>query len=169
MLLVCGVAVGCRNRSEEVTSERARDLQEERRLGVLPDLREHGTPSLELPDTVEAGLAFNATVRTVVGGCTRGGEVEVQMQGDDVLLVAYDYVRTGPGPTTGGAIACPLYLAFHARRIPLRFDRPGVVRVRLRGADGTERGETTTVEGRVVVVRNGGYRCDPPSMTEGCR
>lgn len=167
--LLCAAAAGCQDRSEAVTSLWADDVQEVRRLGELPRAGEHGAPALQAPDTAEVGVPFVVTIQTVVGGCTRGGEVEVRTEGNDVMLVAYDYVRTGPDPGTGRAIVCPLYRAYHAREIPLRFDRPGIVRVHLRGADQSRRGETSMVERRVVVVKTEGYRCDPPRLTEGCR
>lgn len=105
---------------------------------------------LMLPDTVAAGAAFTATITTTgPNGCWRASDV-VKVAGEaQVTLTPYDLA---PAP---GAV-CPDAPVTLPRTVELRFDQPGVARVRLEGrrvtAGASGEGVATAVE-RTVVVR----------------
>lgn len=56
--------------------------------GIQPDMQR---PAIELPETVSVATPFPVSVTTQVGGCTRGGETAVEVNGNSAVITPYDY------------------------------------------------------------------------------
>jgi hypothetical protein len=113
---------------------------------VPPHMRER----IVAPDSVEAGVFFDATVITIgADGCWRAAGEEVQL--DAMVAEVRPYDSTG---RTADA-ACRMALVELPRTVRLRFAAPGEATIRVRGrqvVDGNFAGATeVAVEKRVVV------------------
>jgi hypothetical protein len=101
-------------------------------------------PTLQLPDSVAAGIDFTAVVTTYgSSSCTRAADVEIELGEREARLVPYDFM---PPPGT----PCTRDLRGFPREVVLRFAAPGDAVVRVVGR--TFRGDTVSVR-RTVVVR----------------
>jgi len=108
------------------------------------------TASLIVPDTVSRGHAFTVTVTAFAGGCIReagGSRVSIDRQVADVTPL---HVRRVVGNF------CHLDLILLPQTISLRFDQPGLGRIRFHGAanllDPGTQPQWVVIE-RTVVVR----------------
>lgn len=82
---------------------------------------------LVVPDTVQAGAWFSATIVTFGSrGCFRPGETDLQRAESAVSITPFDSARIGSRRCLPGLMAAP-------RVVALRFDEPGVAIVRLKG------------------------------------
>lgn len=158
----CAASPACDAPADSV--EGSLGISEYRRVAELPS-KEGQPPALLAPDTVEAGLPFRVQVTTAVGGCTRGGEVEVERGADRITFRPYTYERAGDN------FVCSPYRAYDRREISLQLTRPGAVWLRVHGQQRDPNGRRIphTVERRVVVREPEGYQCYPPHFTSGCR
>lgn len=113
LLLGCGIVLG---------------LERHRVVGVVAGVEEDD-PHIGVPDTVDAGRSFRVTIRTYVGGCTRAGDTDVEVDGSEVVVTPYDLVRY-----TGGDRGCGVggpEPAEHSAEV--RIDRPGAAELTFRG------------------------------------
>jgi hypothetical protein len=86
-----------------------------------------GMSPLVVPDTVQAGASFDATVVTFGSrGCFRPGETELVTAPDGVDITPFDSARIA-------ARRCLPGLTPASRVVTLRFDQPGAAMIRLRG------------------------------------
>lgn len=83
--------------------------------------------TLQIPASVQRGVAFNATVTTIgSSSCTREDGAEVNVTGLLAEIVPYDRKATG-------AVACTTDMASFPRTVRLRFDQAGDAVVRVNG------------------------------------
>lgn len=99
------------------------ESKEDRRLGVIAFYDEPVT--VQAPDTVEAGAAFEVTVRTYGDGCVTRGETIVEQDGLIVIVRPYD--------VHSGASVCTQELRMFDHRASVSVDEPGTAEIRVRG------------------------------------
>ncbi len=128
-LVLASVAAACRGGTEP-RDEVVTRIQ----VGVLAS---PASAALRVPDSVDAGVAFPATVVTQGNGCLTAAGAEARVAGLVATLTPYDMLYDG---------TCPDILLAAPRTVLVRFDQPGIGTVRAVGANGT------TAE-RTVVVR----------------
>lgn len=161
--VLSAMLVGCERSSD--AAEGGMGVSEYRVLAEIPGPGEAHVSALIAPDSVEAGQPFPVELTTVVGGCKRAGEVQIQRADQQITLIPYTYARRDSG------LICPMILFLPRRTFTLQLDQPGEVLLRVygavRGADGEVR--TRMVERRIVVRKPEGYRCDLPHFSSGCR
>jgi hypothetical protein len=95
-----------------------------------------------VPTHVQRGKDFVATVKAYGGGCVWKGETEVTLSGSTALIEPFDYESFGR--------PCLDYLSMYNHAASLRFDRPGIAHVIIRGQRKPGR-EMVTIIRRVVV------------------
>ena len=106
---------------------------------------------LTAPDTVQAGVSFEVTARTVAPvGCFTPEREDVEQEGNTIAITPYDRDPRGPGDAcTDNVITLP-------RTLNLQFDTPGEALIRLNGQrvignDFSNR-DDTTIEHELTVV-----------------
>jgi hypothetical protein len=98
---------------------------------------------VQLPDTVAAGEAFAATVRTYGGGCTKKGDTKVEVDDLRATVTPYDF-------RVESNICTDILNAFQHTAM-LRFQRAGTAEVVVRGRK--QPGDEVVTVKRMVVVR----------------
>jgi hypothetical protein len=120
---------------------------DERNVGIIRLYQTDPPAALVVPDTVRAGVDFQVAATTLVGGCERAGETEVEVRDRLATVTPYDY--------TARTASCTDILRFLPHAATLRFASPGEAVVRLQGRrvgpDTPRGGVAVTVEKRVVV------------------
>lgn len=111
------------------------------RLGTLATGPE--SPALEVPDTVQAGVAFTVRVRTRGGGCDRQGTTRVEGEDGTPTVVPFDSIFVGDA-------ACPAVLRTFPHEATLRFDEAGEATVRFRVRDPGD-GSVVDIDRRIEV------------------
>lgn len=107
--------------------------QWERVVGVIEIGGEH-PPPVQLPESVEAGVPFNARVVTYgSGNCTKPNGAEVELIGSRAEIVPYDLEYRGPWKRGSYYVACTDDLAPYPREVSLQFDDPGDAEIRVLG------------------------------------
>lgn len=106
-------------------------------IGFVSADREY--KSLEVPDSVTAGIPFTVTVATYGSSCLRPDGAEVSVVGMVAEIIAYDREPRGD-------IACPDDWRAFPRAVTVVLPTPGAGVVRLQGRGGV------TVEEPVTVV-----------------
>lgn len=101
-------------------------------------------PVISLPDTVNAGEAFQVGIVTYGGGCHRKGEVEKIWTGGGVTLTPYDYRNERRRD-------CSIDIQAFDHVAEVTFTEPGVGIVRIQGREATML-ETRVVTFEVVVL-----------------
>ncbi|CAN5802438.1 hypothetical protein BH23GEM11_BH23GEM11_04730 [soil metagenome] len=137
--LICSVAAtsGC---SGPVGSDR----EWERQLGVI-DTGGFQPPPIVLPETVEQGVPFTATVLTFgSSGCVRADGADVHLSGLTAHVRPYDLIAVSAN------VVCTDDLGPHPREVTLRFDAAGEATVLVLGL--TQQGASTQYEARLQVV-----------------
>jgi hypothetical protein len=120
------------------------DGEWERRIGVI-DIGSFLTPPIELPETVEQGVPFTATVVTFgSSSCVRQDGAEIHVNGLTAYVRPYDFVAVG------AERVCTDDLEPHPREVTLQFDQAGEATVLVFGR--TQQGASTQYEARVPVV-----------------
>lgn len=114
---------------------------ETRRLGVIDFYQEPVV--IAVPDTVQAGAAFEVSVRTYGGGCITEGETETRVEGLSADVRPYD-LHSGAG-------VCTDELRIFDHQATLAFEQEGVGEVRFHGREMPADSLVTYV--RPVVVR----------------
>lgn len=99
--------------------------EEELLIGVVSHYSEPIV--IDLPDTVQVGVAFPVRVRTYGGGCERIGPTEVTSQDGGVLVVPRDFTKTGAG------VACTDELRWFDHEAEVVLQTPGSATVTIRG------------------------------------
>ena len=122
---------------------------ESRVLGTLADPAE--TAPVLAPSSVAVGERFVVTITTTGSGCDRLGDTGVLLGERDAVIMAYDFTSANrPG------VACTMIFKMLKREVPLTFQHPGDVVIRVWGRrakpDGGAGGEPFVVE-RTVRVR----------------
>lgn len=128
------VALGCSSIS---------GLDEEQVVGIIEHFSE--PVMVQLPDTVAAGEAFTATVRTYGGGCTKKGDTKVEVNDLRATVTPYD-VRV-----ESNANVCTDILNAFQHTTTLRFEKAGTAEVVVRGRK--QPGDEVVTVKRTVVVR----------------
>lgn len=82
--------------------------------------------TVEVADTVTATVPLEITFRTAGGGCHKGGDTEVRMDGQSAVVTPYDSLFVYPGG------ACTDILASFWRTAIVVFPDPGSASVELR-------------------------------------
>jgi len=119
--------------------------ESQRRVGVI-EIGGAQSPPVQLPETVEQGVAFPITVVTFgSSSCVRADGAEVHVAGLVARVTPYDRVAV-----TG---VCTDDLRPYPREVILRFDQAGEAVVRVLGR--TVLGAPAQHEGRVLVVSGG--------------
>ena len=113
------------------------DMQ--RPAGIQPDMQR---PAIELPDTVSAATPFPVTVTTQVGGCTRGGETDVEVNGNSAVITPYDYSTSILDGGSSHICTDDLRFAEHIAQVTFGAAGEGMVVVRSR----TSRSDATPIE-----------------------
>ena len=86
--------------------------------------------AIEVPDTVPVATAFTVSVTTEGGGCYRGGDTEVDVNGSTAIITPYDYsFYDGDG---GSAEGCPSILIRFEHIAQVTFDARGASTVVVR-------------------------------------
>ena len=101
----------------------------EREIGVIESNSiSLGAEVVSAPDTVQAGVPFEVTVRTYGGGCIEPDGLEVSMEGNLAVLIPYDrYITPGRGT------ACPLIFEAEPHTTQLTFSDLGSSTIRVEG------------------------------------
>jgi len=102
--------------------------QERRRIVGVIESGDGLLPLPILPDTVQAGVPFTATVSTFGSPCTRPDGTDVQTTGLVADLIPYDLL---PPPET----VCEASITAFPRSVTLIFTTQGAGLVRLHGSD----------------------------------
>ena len=84
----------------------------------------------EIPDTVTASVPLTMTFKTSGGGCHRGGDTEVSVDGRLAVVTPYDFVTDWD--------VCNLILKLFAHKATVVFDEPGTAVIVLRHSGGHE-------------------------------
>jgi hypothetical protein len=82
-------------------------------------------PPFELPDTVDSNEPFSITVWTTGGGCTRGGDTEVEISARTVTITPFDIVTR--------ADACTTQQLYFEHRVSVTIAGTGPAQVVVRG------------------------------------
>ena len=132
-----GFATSCRSLSGP-------EIREDRRTGVIDY---YGSPvTVSVPEAATVGAAFQVSVRTYGGGCTRQGDTQVRVEGALVEVEAFDYESSGQN------LACPDILRQFTHTAGIRLFTPGTTTVRIIGIRQPD-GSRITVERTVQVSR----------------
>jgi hypothetical protein len=116
----------------------------ERQIGVI-DIGGFQSPPIELPQTVEVGVPFTATVMTFgSSSCVREDGAEVFTSGLTAHVRPYDLIAVAVDRV------CTDDLGPHPREVTIRFDQAGEATVLVLGK--TQQGASTQYEARVQVV-----------------
>jgi hypothetical protein len=126
------------------------EAQEARVPGMLEFQAEDAADVVTMPETVQAGEAFDITITTFGGGCDSAGETAVLLTPNTAAVMVYD-ITTATRPD----VICPAVL----RRLPhtatLQFDEPGEALIQIWGrrmsADTSPAGAPVVLERRVTV------------------
>lgn len=118
-----------------------------RAVGVLVDADHMPGDPLVVPDTVDAGVAFQATVTTMApSSCWRADGATVGVTGLTAEIVPYDL-------TTAGDV-CPTIPIYPTHTVSVTFDQAGLATVRARGRQsdtGVDTPALVVIEKQVVV------------------
>ncbi len=121
--------------------------QEVRGVGVLVDADHMPGDPLVVPDTVGAGVTFQATVTTYgPSSCWKADGATVDVAGLTAEIVPYDVTTVGGG--------CTAVTVYPTRQVGITFGQTGIGTVRVKGRQmGTDVGTQPTVliEKQVVV------------------
>lgn len=101
---------------------------EEHRVVGFVDLT--GDLEPQIPETATASVPVPITLWTTGGGCHRGGDTEVSVEGRTAVVTPYDFVLAGPG------VVCTLPLLLFAHRTTVVFNEPGTAYVVVRYSTG---------------------------------
>lgn len=116
LMLASALAAGCAGMLES---------EENRRPGVIAF---YDNPIVvQAPDAVEAGAAFEVTVRTYGGGCVTQGPTEVEHDARAVVVRPYD--------VHSGASVCTDELRMFDHRATVSVEEPGVAEIRVHGTE----------------------------------
>ncbi len=126
------VALGCGSIS---------GLDEEQVVGVVEHFND--PVIVQLPDTVAAGQAFTATVRTYGNGCTKKGDTSVEVNDLSATVTPFDVRKK--------ANFCTDILNAFQHTATLRFNKAGTAEVVVRGRK--QPGDEVVTLKRTVVVR----------------
>lgn len=113
---------------------------ETRRLGVIDFYQDPVV--IAVPDTVQAGAAFEVSVRTYGGGCITKGDTETQVEGLTAEVRPYDL--------HSGAEVCTDELRIFDHRATLAFEQAGLAEVRFHGREMPADSVVTIVRSVVV-------------------
>jgi hypothetical protein len=98
-----------------------------RQVGMIDSGPDFTASPVVLPEVVEVGIPFSATVYTLgSGSCTRPDGAEVEIRGQVAHVTPY--VRQAVGD-----VVCTDDLVTQPREVRLRFDTPGEAVVRVHG------------------------------------
>lgn len=107
-----------------------------------------------VPDTVQAGVDFNARIATVgLGACYEAAGAETELSANLAVVTPFDRVK---GSEDEDELVCTLAAVTLPRTVRLRFSEPGEAVVRVKGRKiigGDVRNATETVLERRIVVR----------------
>lgn len=81
---------------------------------------------------VAVGAPLVVTIRSLGGGCLAAGGATAEVSAHRARIEAWDYTSVPPGPA-GADVACAAYAALFARRLAIRFDRPGRASIEVHG------------------------------------
>ena len=117
------------------------DPDEKSRVGIIVF---HGDPVvIEVPDTVQAGVSFEVSVRTYGGGCHSEGGTTVQVSSLSADITPFDL--------HSGARVCTDILNMFTHEAALSLEEPGVALIRFHGMQMPEDSLVTVV--REVLVQ----------------
>ncbi len=116
--------------------------REEARMGAIAGFAE-GDPHIVVPDSGRVSETVEVLIRTYGNGCVRKGGVQVEADGDRVILTPWNYVRL--------ETVCTDDLRLHDHEVFLSAETPREIRVVVRGTRQPS-GEVLAVE-RVVTIR----------------